>query len=167
MNELSYFLPDEVATLACGEQLARAFGSVEQPSRAAVIYLQGKLGAGKTTLSRGFLTGLGHRGTVKSPTYTLVESYELPEGTVYHFDLYRLKDPQELEFIGVEDYFEHGLACLVEWPERGAGRIPSPDVVITLQAEQGGRRLIIMARTAIGETLLKTFSGQGFTPAAK
>jgi tRNA threonylcarbamoyladenosine biosynthesis protein TsaE len=160
MNMFSCFLPDETATLAGGEQLAFALGNFVS-SRAVVIFLQGNLGAGKTTLSRGFLTGLGHRGTVKSPTYTLVEPYELPQGAIYHFDLYRLKDPQELEFLGVQDYFDHGRVCLIEWPEQGAGHIPTPDLVIRLVAEQGGRRLNAESHTTIGETVVKTFSAQG------
>jgi tRNA threonylcarbamoyladenosine biosynthesis protein TsaE len=168
--ELSVFLADESATLAAGKNLAAALVHEqhlqEKQHQRWIIYLQGKLGAGKTTLSRGILQALGHQGSIKSPTYTLVEPYELMHGelvnkNIYHFDLYRLKDPQELEYMGAQEYFDQGFLCLVEWPEQGEGFLPPADVTITLSTEQEGRRMIISASGSKGEQLLKTFSLTG------
>ena len=133
----SEFLADEAATLARGESLAR------QLSAGAVVFLQGNLGAGKTTLVRGILRGLGHSGSVKSPTYTLLEPYELPSILVYHFDFYRIADPEELAFIGIDELMESPALKLVEWPERAQGQLPAPDAVVRLRIEGGGRRLEI------------------------
>ncbi|MEZ5672851.1 MAG: tRNA (adenosine(37)-N6)-threonylcarbamoyltransferase complex ATPase subunit type 1 TsaE, partial [Thiotrichaceae bacterium] len=114
----------QIDSAAAMETLGNDFAQVCRPS--IVIYLQGELGSGKTTLARGFLHGLGHIGKVKSPTYTLVESYDLANCMVYHFDLYRLTDPEELDYLGVRDYLEHQVICLIEWAARGQGYIPPP-----------------------------------------
>jgi len=159
MTELSCFLPDEVATIAAGNHLAQALvADTNDRSTAFVMYLQGNLGAGKTTLCRGVIQGLGHTGNVKSPTYTLVEPYALPTGAVYHFDLYRLRDPAELEYLGVEDYFDHGLLCLVEWPDRGHGIVPPADIQLTLRKEGEGRCLALDGMSARGKKIAAAFS---------
>jgi tRNA threonylcarbamoyladenosine biosynthesis protein TsaE len=146
---------DEAAMVACGARIAAA----AQPS--LVIYLAGDLGMGKTTLSRGFIQGLGHRGAVKSPTYTLVEPYELGEWQIYHFDLYRLGDPEELEFMGIRDYFSDGAVCLVEWPERGQGALPPADITIKIERDGSGRRLLLQADTIPGRSVLARIRAAG------
>ncbi len=140
---------DEEAMVAVGGQLANALAG------GTVVHLIGDLGMGKTTLTRGVVQGLGHRGAVKSPTYTLVEPYELGELTLYHFDLYRLGDPEELEFMGIRDYFGPHAICLVEWPQRGAGVLPPADLVITIERMGSGRRLTLRANTALGTAVLE------------
>lgn len=124
------------------EQLGQELAAGLEPG--SLVYLHGPLGAGKTTLARGILRGLGYAGSVKSPTYTLVESYRLPGGgELHHFDLYRLGDPEELELIGIRDYLDGEARCLVEWPERGAGVLDEPDLQIAI-APRGSERLVSM-----------------------
>ena len=120
-----------------------------------VLFLHGNLGAGKTTFVRGLLRGLGHHEAVKSPTYTLVEPYQLAGHRIFHFDLYRLKDPEELEFLGIRDYLEGNSICLVEWAERGAGLLPAPDLDITIERQEEGRVLRYTSHTEDGAVLLR------------
>jgi tRNA threonylcarbamoyladenosine biosynthesis protein TsaE len=134
-----------------------ALGAILAPQLRAglVIYFHGNLGAGKTTLIRGMLRGLGYAGAVKSPTFTLVEPYAQAGLDIYHFDLYRLNDPEELEFLGVRDYLEGTGVCLVEWAERGAGVLPPPDVDIVIETAEEGRIVRFVARTENGSILLR------------
>ena len=144
-SSTSIYLADEAATLAWGQALGRWLAAQPQ---GICIHLQGDLGAGKTTLTRGLLRAFGHQGAVKSPTYTLVEGYELQGRRLYHFDLYRLGDPEELEYMGIRDYFAGDNICLIEWPSRGHGILPDADVQLTLVPEGDGRRLLVTGELA-------------------
>lgn len=119
-----------------------------------ILYLSGDLGAGKTTLARGLLHALGHHGTVKSPTYTLVEPYQIGDWRLFHWDLYRLTDPEELEFLGLRDQLDGQAALLIEWPERGQGELPAADVEITLSYAGEGRACRLTALSSVGQAML-------------
>ncbi len=130
------------------EQETEAFGAQlwqELPDQ-CMVFLSGTLGAGKTTLVRGFLRAGGYQGAVKSPTYTIVEEYEFNNRLIYHFDLYRLKDPEELEWIGIQDYFAEKSICFIEWPEMGKGMLPDADMVIIFNVEEQHRVLDIQKK---------------------
>lgn len=159
---LHIVLVDEDATLALGAALAEAAGDIAR-SHGIIIFLHGDLGAGKTTLTRGLLRALGATGAVKSPTYTLVEPYTLSDLTAYHFDLYRLHTPEELEFIGVRDYFRAGALCVVEWPERGGEFLPNPDISLQIQTLDSGREVLLEAHSATGELLLMQLNAKNIS----
>lgn len=146
MSVVTLHIEGEEAMLALGARLAAL------TEGRGTLYLHGDLGAGKTTLSRGIIRGLGHVGAVKSPTFTLVEPYEIGTCKVFHFDLYRLADPEELEFMGIRDYFEDGALCLIEWPERGVGVLPKADLDITIATQAGARSLSLRPQGARGES---------------
>jgi tRNA threonylcarbamoyladenosine biosynthesis protein TsaE len=148
MTSLSRYVPDEQAMDELGQCLARS------AKRPGVIYLQGELGTGKTTLVRGLLRGFGYHGKVKSPTYTLIESYPFDGLTVYHLDLYRLGSAGELEWIGIRDLLADAALLLVEWPEQGDGVLPSADLVISLGYQDTGRELRFRTLTAQGELMI-------------
>ena len=145
MSEVTLYLADEQAMSDFGARIAR----VTQGH--GLIFLEGNLGMGKTTLSRGIIRGLGHVGAVKSPTFTLVEPYEIGDVRAFHFDLYRLVDPEELEFLGIRDYFEDDALCLIEWPDKGAGFLPKPDLTITISPQDSGRSLKILSQGSRGD----------------
>lgn len=148
MASAAFTVPDADAMQALGASLARAL-----PSRStAVLHLSGDLGAGKTTLVRGFLAALGHVGRVKSPTYTLVETYELDHRTAHHLDLYRLKTPEEAEGLGLRDL--EGIV-LIEWPEKGAGHLPLADLVVRLSHLGESRTAAFEAMTPRGHQLVE------------
>ena len=142
-----YLVQDEAGTLSVAERLG------ELLQYKGVVYLRGALGAGKTTFSRGVLRAYGYQGAVKSPTFTLVEPYDLPRGQVYHFDLYRIADPEELEYLGVDDYLEGGHLCLIEWPERGDGFLPAADLEVELALRGHGRHIRIIGRSKRGNSI--------------
>ena len=146
--QLTRFLSDEAATLALGAKL----GKVLTPG--LTIYLDGELGAGKTTLIRGALRGLGYQGKVKSPTYTLVELYTVSSLYLYHFDFYRFADPSEWVDAGFREHFNPDTVCFVEWPEKAGEYLPIPDLRIALSVVDTGRSLHLKAETEAGKKCL-------------
>jgi tRNA threonylcarbamoyladenosine biosynthesis protein TsaE len=165
-EHLHFVLADAEATLALGAALAKAAADAAR-SDGLVIFLHGDLGAGKTTLTRGLLRALGVTGAVKSPTYTLVEPYAIGDLTAYHFDLYRLRDPEELEFMGVRDYFRPGALCVVEWPECGGEFLPNPDISLNIQLLDDGRSVELVALSVAGELLLRRTAAKNISNISK
>lgn len=149
MTEQHWDLPDEDATRSLGAQLAGALDS------GLVIYLRGELGAGKTSFARALLTALGVGERIKSPTYSLVEGYQTKDGRpAWHLDLYRIADPGELEWLGLDALAESSAVVLVEWPERGQGALPAPDLEVHLAYHGAGRHARLQAKTTRGEQAL-------------
>lgn len=148
---MNIFLPNTKEMEDFGAKLANCVPA------GSVIGCYGQLGAGKTTLVRGFLQALGHQGAVKSPTYTLVEPYEINnlQQKIYHFDLYRIADPEELEYMGIRDYFTNESICLIEWPEQGQGVLPKLDLNCYITVQGTGRELTLSANTTVGKGILQ------------
>lgn len=153
-DKLQVELLDVDATQDLARKLAKAsFAGL-------VIYLHGDLGAGKTTFTRALLQGLGYTGNAKSPTFTLVETYTIDDLKVNHFDLYRLTDPSELDFIGFRDYVTDKALTIIEWPARGAGSIPEADLEITLEIVDQHRMCMLQANTEQAATILQNCNKQ-------
>ncbi len=151
IEERSAYLPDAASTVAAGERLAPGLRG------GMVVTLSGELGAGKTTLVRGMLRGLGWTGFVKSPTYALVEHYAFSSLYFYHFDFYRFGDSAEWDSSGFSEYFHAGAICVIEWPERVAAWLPLVDLALTLESSRQGRALRLAAGTSAGSACLGAF----------
>ena len=145
-------LKNEAETKEIGSKLASCLKGGE------VIYLKGELGTGKTTLVRGVLNRLGHTGNVKSPTYTIVEPYLIDSHVIYHFDLYRLDDPEELESLGIRDYCDGQSICFFEWPEKGGNLLPNADINLELTYFESTREVEFTSKSDVGKTILKQLS---------
>lgn len=158
-NSISFHFANENQMLEFGQKFALALKTQlqTQNDKGLTLYLNGELGAGKTTLTRSIVQAFGHQGNVKSPTYTLVEEYSLPPFSVCHFDLYRLADPEELEFMGIRDYFQPKTLCLLEWAVRGEGMIEPADIVIQIDYADEGRNITLIAQNATGTEILVKF----------
>lgn len=146
---MEIYLRDPEATAEIGMALGKAIAD-----QCLVVYLRGDLGAGKTALCQSILKSYGYRGRVKSPTYTLLEPYELENALIYHFDLYRLADPEELEFIGIRDLAADNALFLVEWPDKGQGFLPAPDIELDMKVQSPGRMLYIQGVSRRGQAVV-------------
>ena len=154
-NATAVFLPDEAATLALGGALGAVL--VQGPAD-LVVYLEGDLGVGKTTLVRGLLRALGYSGKVKSPTYTLLELYTISRLNLYHFDFYRFEQPEEYLDAGLDEYFQAPGICLVEWPDKAGPYLPNADIRIRISVEQAGRRAALAAQGGKGRRCLTSLN---------
>ncbi len=148
MDRFEFEAADAAAMEAAGARFAAKANTVR------LVFLHGPLGAGKTTFVRGLLRGLGHDGPVKSPTFTLVEPYDLAGGPVLHFDFYRVNDPAELDFIGLRDYLDERNLCVIEWAERAAGILPAADIDVMILPTTMGRHVTYLAHSDRGRKLL-------------
>ncbi len=140
--------------VAVGRRLGAA---VQQVGQGGMIFLQGDLGVGKTTLCRGILRYFGAQSAIKSPTYTLVESYKLAGQVINHFDLYRLEHPEELEYLGIRDYFSDRYLNLIEWPDKGYGVLPPADLTVSLSLDGRSRRLLLRGLSSVGQDFLRSW----------
>lgn len=155
--ELKVVLVSEQETVAFARKVALACWGIES---AFHIHLIGDLGAGKTTFSRGFIQSLGYSGRVKSPTYTLVEPYLVNGRQIFHFDLYRLADPEELEFIGIRDYNADKSISLIEWPSKGIGLLPDANLEISIEFTEQGRNIVVEGLNANGDAVIRQLKEQ-------
>jgi tRNA threonylcarbamoyladenosine biosynthesis protein TsaE len=158
-ESLSLLSPEQ--TEAAGALLARAIQSVT-PEKVCIC-LEGDLGAGKTTFARGFLRGFGHTGRVPSPTYTLVEPYDVGAYRIYHLDLYRLHDGAELEYLGISEMTDSGNILLIEWPSRAADALPTKDLEVILKVSSDGRALTLRDHSPIGAELAAAYARSAAT----
>src|SRR5262245_36285485 len=144
MKNLTRHISSENDMLTFASELAK------KTHKGTVIFLHGPLGAGKTTFTRGFLRGLGYNDKVKSPTYTLVEPYEVSGIPIFHFDFYRIDNPNELHHIGIQEYFTPNTICLIEWPEKGLDLLPKPDLACYIAFAENGRDILLEAKSENG-----------------
>ncbi|TDR43299.1 tRNA threonylcarbamoyladenosine biosynthesis protein TsaE [Tahibacter aquaticus] len=152
MTELSVHLADEAAVAQWAQSLAPQLG------QGGIIHLYGELGAGKTTFARALLQALGVQGRIKSPTYSLIESYAVDALAIHHLDLYRIADPGELEWLGLDELLGDHSLILIEWPERGGSELPAPDLILQLAHAPAGRDLVVRPLSAWGEAWLAATS---------
>ena len=147
--QMQFKLVGESETEDFGKKIAQWLLKIlAKTNQALTINLEGDLGAGKTTFCRGLINSCGFDGIVRSPTYTLVEEYNFADFCVYHFDMYRLLDPEELSYMGVRDYFAKKALCLIEWPDKAYGFIPKPDVVISFSyGDDGGKSRDVVVKS--------------------
>lgn len=140
------------------QQLAQQLAAYCQPP--LVIYFQGQLGAGKTTLVRALLRALGISGAIKSPTYALLEPYQTESMLIYHFDLYRLVDAEELDYLGIRDYLQDDAICLIEWPEKGKGHLPEADIHCKIDILADARKIILSSNNKKGLAIIDQLGGE-------
>lgn len=143
------FLADEAASVAMGQRLASLI------TAPLVMSFDGQIGAGKTTIVRALIRDLGIKGAIKSPTFSIVEEYPCQNFSLYHFDCYRITEPDELDYIGFRDYFSEDSVCLIEWPKLAGGYLPNVDLGFELKLQHNGRQLVMLANTTSGERLLQ------------
>lgn len=159
MDKFEISLLDEAKSLDFAGLVANKFAEIDGFKKGMIIYLKGDLGAGKSFFSRAFIQYFLPGEKVKSPTYTIVESYNFSTNSIYHLDLYRLCDPEELEYLAIRDLFSADFVALIEWPQKGEPILPAPDLVFEFNyaefGEQQGRNLVVTAQTPKGQSLLK------------
>ncbi len=158
MPKTEFKIKGEAQSIELGRLMSKVCLPLARKNQSSIlIYLVGDLGAGKTTFSKGFIEGCGYQDIVRSPTYTLVEPYDFEDFSVYHFDLYRLLDPEELEYMGIRDYFEKTSVCLIEWPEKAEGLLPPADVKMSFTYSQNSRD-VVLESNLLSEEILKNIS---------